>query len=371
MKESAELSIANRAAPRSVRSRVSLAGAAIAACVLSVCVSAAFAANAPFVFEKSIPIPGVRIWPYADHMAVDLAHHRLFATPQRAKSVAVINLRTGRVVKMIRGIGNPHTPFYSEALNRLFVSNGTPGDVKVYSGTNYALIKTIPLTPGADGLIYDPHGRLIYVANGMGNVNLKGVHTGEAVISVIDPQRMVKLADIPITTGGIEGLAVAPERQLLYVSLPEIPAVGVVDLSTRRIVATWKMPRGHAPFALALDHDRLFVACRDSVASSDVDGTLFVLNTANGRSMAKLPIGGWVDGMHIDQKRHRIYISAGVGYIDTYGIGAHGTYVRLPRVDTAVLGKTSLYSSALDRLYVAVPQLGDGPSRIMVFKPST
>lgn len=370
MKEPAEMRVVNCAASKRMSGHVLLVAAALLICVLSVGASRAVADNAPFVFEKSIVIPDVEIWPYADHMGVDLAHHRLFATPQRAKSVAVIDLRAGRVVKMIQGLGNPHTPFYSEPLNRLFVSNGTPGDVKVYSGTDYKLIKTIPLAPGADGMVYDSRARLIYVANGMGSVNLTGSHTGSAAISVIDPARMVKLADIPITTGGVEGMAVAPERQLLYVSLSEIPAVGVVDLSTRRLIGTWKLPSGHEPFALSLDHERLFVACRDSVGSTDMKGTIFVLNTADGRSIAKLPIGGWVDGMDIDHKRHRVYVSAGVGYIDTYAIGAHDTYLRQPEVPTAVLGKTSMYSSELDRFYVAIPQLGEGPARIMVFKPS-
>jgi DNA-binding beta-propeller fold protein YncE len=358
------------AAPERQPGRVLLLAAAVFAGVVAVAASRAFAADAPLRLEKSISIPEVPIWPYADHMAIDLAHHRLFATPQRAKSVAVIDLRTDQVSRMIPGLGNPHGPYYSEALNRLFVSNGTPGDVKVFDGSNYALIGTISLAPGADGLVYDPHDRLIYVANGMGNVNGKGTHTGRASIAVIDPVRMKKVADIPITTGGIEGLAVDPEKQLLYVSLPDAAGIGVVDLTKRELVATWSVPHDSEPFSLAVFRGRLYAACRASVGSTDVNGTLFVLDTTNGRSIAKLPIGGWVDGISVDPKRNRIYLSSGMGYIDTYTIGTNDTYQREPRVDTALLGKTSLYSSKLDRLYVAVPQVGDGPSRVMVFRPS-
>jgi Methylamine dehydrogenase heavy chain (MADH) len=358
-------------APERKRDRaIHAAAVALLASLLSAATSQAVAAEAPLRLDTSISIPGVPIWPYVDHMAIDPVHDRLFATPQRAKSVAVIDLRTARVLRMLPGLGNPHDPFYSETLNRLFVSDGTPGDVKVFDGATYALLGTIPLAPGADGLVYDPHDHLIYVANGMGNVNGKGTHTGRASIAVIDPVRIKKIIDIPITTGGIEGMTVDPKNQLLYVSLPDAPGIGVVDLVKRRLATTWSIPHGYEPFSLALNRNRLYAACRDSLDSTDVQGTLFVLDTSNGHSIAKLPIGGWVDGISVDGKRHRVYLSSGMGYIDTYAIGPHDTYRREPRVDTALLGKTSLYSNQLDRLYVAVPQVGDGPARVMVFSPS-
>ena len=99
-------------------------------------------------------------------------------------------------------------------------------------------------------------------------------------------------------------------------------------------------------------------------------GSLIVLDSTTGRALATLPIGGWADGISIDQKRRRIYVSTGVGHVDTYAIGPHDTYRRLPAVDTAVLAKTSLYSSALARLYVSVPHLGDTMARVLIFKPS-
>lgn len=358
------------ATQNSLRARTLFTATLIFASIVSIYDSRALSAKAPLQLENSIPIPGVPIWPYVDHMAIDLAHHRLFTTPQRARSVAVINLRTDRVSQMIQGLGNPHEPFYDQTLNRLFVSNGTPGAVEVFDGNNYSLIKTIHLAPGADGLVYDNHNHLIYVANGMGNVNGDGTHTGRASIAVIDPLRMEVLADIPITTGGIEGMAVDSKFQTLYVSLPDLPGIGVVDLVKRRLAVTWSLPHGHEPFALAVYRGRLYVACRDTIHSTDVNGTLFVLNTTTGRRITKLPIGGWVDGISVNRKRHQIYMSSGMGYVDTYSIGARGTYRQEPRVKTALLAKTSIYSSKANRLYVAVPQVGDGPARIMVFKPA-
>lgn len=309
-------------------------------------------------------IPAVPPGPYSDYLCIDLTAKRLFATPQAAKAVAVLDLKDGRVLKMIRGIGNPHGVFYSPTLQRLFVADGASGDVKVFSGKDYSLIKTIPLARNADGFVYDPQSKYIYVNNGGEDAGMS-----HALISAVDTVRMEKVADIPIATPDLEASAIDSGKQLLYVNLVDEAAVAVVDLRKRRVLTTWKLPAGvRNNIAMALDtaRGRLYVASRDSA----MHGSLIVLDTTNGHAVAKLPIGGWADGISIDQKRHRIYVSTGVGHIDTYAFGAHDTYRREASVDTAVMAKTSAYSSELDRLYVSVPHLGETMAQILIFKPS-
>lgn len=325
----------------------------------------ALADDRPLVLVKTMIIPGVPVGPYSDHLALDSAQRRLFATPQAAHAVAVLDLKNGRVLKMIRGIGNPHGIFYSAQLKRLFVADGDSGGLKVFSGTNYSLIKSIPLSRGADALIYDPRTKLLYVSNGGEDARMD-----HSLISVVDTVRMEKEADIPIAAPGLEGSTLDSRKQLLYVNLDTESAVAVVDLRKRRTVATWKLPtdKQHRNMSSALDitHARLYVACRDS----ELYGSIVVLDTDDGHVVTTLPIGGWADGIFLDQKRQRIYVSTGVGHIDTYSIGPNDSYRRLAAVDTAILAKTSMYSSQLGQLYVDVPHLGDfGSAQVMVFAP--
>ena len=274
------------------------------------------AADAPLILRRSIVIPDVPVGSYSDHMDVDLADKRLFATPQAAKAVAVLDLEHGRVLKMIGGFGNPHSVFYSAKLNRLFVTDGASGDVKVFSGEGYSLIRTIRLKVGADGMIYDPSSRMLYVNNGGDDAGMRG-----SDISVVDVAAMRKVADIPIAAPDLEAAVIDSGKQLLYINLVDESAVAVVDLRKRRPIATWKLPP-HAGrnLAIALDipRARLYVACRES----PMHGSLFVLDSADGRSIARLPIGGYPDGIAIDHKRKRIYVSTGVGHIETYAIGS-------------------------------------------------
>lgn len=340
-----------------------LNAAVLLACCLPLSALHASATDGPLVLEKSMTMPAVPPGPYSDYLFIDLVSKRLFATPQAAKGVAVIDMKDGHVLKMIPGIGNPHGVFYSPTLKRLFVADSASGDVKVFSGENYALVKTISLARGADWLVYDSRSQFIYVNNGGEDAGMD-----HSLISVVDTVRMQKVADISIATAGLEASVIDSEKQLLYVNLIDESAIAVVDLSTRQTVGTWKLPAGgHLNLAITLDgaRARLYVACRDS----PMQGSIIVLDTTNGRSVATLPIGGWADGIFIDQKRQRIYVSTGVGHIETYSIEANDVYRRLATVDTAVMAKTSLYSSNLDRMYVSVPHLGDTEAQIMVFKP--
>ena len=354
---------ADRAGHLGLGGRLLIATAVLLAGCWSFGAPQASAADAPLVLEKSWTIPDVPVGPYSDHLSIDLIGGRLFATPQAAKAIAVLDLKNGRVLKMM-SVGNPHGLFYSPTLKRLFVTDGASGSVKVFSSEDYSLIKTIPLALGADALADDPHSQFIYVNNGGDHARMD-----HAVISVVDTVRMEKVADIPIATGGdLEASVVDSGKQLLYVNLYNESAVAVVDLSKRQQVGTWKLPAGvHFNIGMALDtaRTRLYVASRDS----SMHGSLIVLDASNGRTVATLPIGGWSDEISVDQKRQRIYVSAGVGHIETYTIEANDVYRRQATVDTAVMAKTSLYSSELDRIYVSVPHLGDTEAQIMIFKP--
>jgi DNA-binding beta-propeller fold protein YncE len=321
-------------------------------------------ADSPFILERTLTIPAVPPGPYSDYLALDPAGKRLFATPQAAKAVAVLDLGSGQVLKMITGIGNSHGIYYSGALRRLFVADGASGDIKVYSGETYALLKTIPLARGADWLTFDPRSKFIYVNNGGEDAGMD-----HSLISAVNTESLEKIADIAIPTPGLEASVIDADKELLYVNLVDEAAVAVVDLTKRNVKSTWKLAEGgHRNMAVALDsvRGRLYVACRDSA----MHGSIIVLDTANGRQMAILAIGGWADGIFVDQQRQRIYVSTGVGHLETYTIEAHDVYRRLEPVDTAVMAKTGIYSSELDRMYVSVPHLGGTPAQVMIFKPT-
>src|SRR6202022_1436469 len=197
--------MARRTSPRRLRAMAAWSIALAASLAVGPAQSAP--ADSPFTLERTLTIPAVPPGPYSDYLSLDPAGQRLFATPQAAKAVAVLDLGSGRVLKMITGIGNSHGIYYSAPLKRLFVAGGASGDIKVYSGENYSLLKTIPLARGADWLTFDPKTKFIYVNNGGEDAGMD-----HSLISAVSTESMEKVADIVIPTHGLEASVIDADK---------------------------------------------------------------------------------------------------------------------------------------------------------------
>jgi DNA-binding beta-propeller fold protein YncE len=331
---------------------------------LAVCLfSASFVlAQQPLTLVQTITMPEVPAGPYIDHMALDVKGQRLFTTPQANKAVDVLDLKTSTVLHNITGFGNPHAILYRSDRNRLFVTDGGQGSLRIFDATTYAELKPVKLELDADGIGYDEQSAYLYVSNG-------GWAAGKeyAFVSVVDTVREEKIADIRIASPVLEAMAIDHAGNRLYINLPESSSIAVVDLQKRSVVATWPLTMGKRNMAFALDaeHHLLYVGCRDT----DVRGSIVVVDTITGKELNRLPIGGWVDSVFYDPDTRRIYSSSGVGEVFTYQRQTDGRYRALETVDTAVMAKTALYSPELNRLFVSVPHLGGTAAKILVFRP--
>src|ERR1700732_3762846 len=88
-------------------------------------------------------MPGVQN--HFDHLTPDLKNNRLFVVPEDNKSIEVYDIRTGKFVHSIKGIGVGHSVVYRPDIDRIFVTDGSEGAVHIYKGTTYADFKTVQL----------------------------------------------------------------------------------------------------------------------------------------------------------------------------------------------------------------------------------
>jgi DNA-binding beta-propeller fold protein YncE len=328
--------------------------------LLSLVAHAAMAAE-PLALVQTIILPDVPPGPYADHMALDSREQRLFVTPQAQGAVAVLDLKTSRVLHTIRGFMNPHAVLYRADRNRLFVTDGK-GAVVILDALTYRRIRSIPLEPNADSIAYDGKTGVLYVSSG-------GADTGRSysLVSLIDTATEAKLGDIRIQTPALEAMVVDETQGRLYIDMPEENMIGIIDLRQRALTQRWQLTLAQRNDALALDtdHQLLYVGCNEG----DVRGSLLVVDARTGKELQKLPLGSWVDSMFYDARRQRIYASTGVGAVFVYERNAAGQLRALGSVDTAVMARTALFSPELDRLFVMVPHLGWTSAKVLVFKP--
>src|SRR5262249_5942560 len=113
----------------------------------------------PLQLERKIALGNVsgRI----DHMAVDLAHHRLFVAELGNDTVGVVDLDAQKVVHRLSGLKEPQGVGYVQASGSLYVANGGDGSVRVFHGSEYTPAGRIDLGADADNIRVDlPGNRL-------------------------------------------------------------------------------------------------------------------------------------------------------------------------------------------------------------------
>jgi len=290
-----------------------------------------------------------------DHFGVDLKGNRLFATPEGYKAVLVFDLKGGKPIHTIRGIGKPHAILYREDLNRIYITDGDAGDLKIFDGKSYALLSSVKLLEDADSIGYDPKTNYLYIDNGGGDV-----HQTYSMLSVVDTTAGKKLADIKIDGDTLEAMSLESSSPKLFDNNKAKNQVDVVDREKRAIVASWPVTKCKTNVAMAFDErdHRLFIACRS--------GQISVMDTQSGKEIIALPITKGVDDITYDSASKRIYAACD-GDVDIYEQTSPDQYKRLAQVPTGPLARTARLVPELNRYFVAVPQHGTDPAKILVF----
>ena len=292
-----------------------------------------------------------------DHLGVDHAGGRLFLDAETAHALLVLDSRSGRLLHTIAGIGIPHAVLYRRGVNRLFVTDGGAGGVRVYNGTTYAPETFIPLKRDSDSITYDPATHRLYVVNGGGDA-----HETFSMVSVIDTDRDVKLADIRLPGRTVEQLTLDPTDNRLYAANPSEGEVDVINRRTNRLEARWKVTLGRGGSAVAYDPatHRLFVGCRS--------GVIVVFDTRSGKELRTLPIAAGIDDLIFNPATKKLYAPCGAGHLIEYRETGPNRYRQLADVATAPGAKNLVFDAAAGRLYTVVPPAQGRPGRVLVFR---
>jgi DNA-binding beta-propeller fold protein YncE len=292
-----------------------------------------------------------------DHLGVDLKGNRLFLAAESAHEVLVFNLRTGKYLRAIEGIEIPHAIFTREDLNRIYVTDGGAGELKIYDGRNYRLLKTAKLKVDADSIGYDAATHDLYIDNGGGDA-----HESFSMFSVVDTTAGRKVADIRIDGKTLEAMALARSSPLIYVNNPARNEIDVVNRRTREVAGKWPVTGCRRNVAMAFDEaaHRLFTACRS--------GQLAVFDSASGKQLQTLPIGTGVDDLIFDAGTKRLYAACGGGTIAVYQEKDPDHYQSLGEIASAPGGKNEVLVRQLGWLYLTIPPRGGAAGEVFVYK---
>jgi DNA-binding beta-propeller fold protein YncE len=290
-----------------------------------------------------------------DHLTPDLKNNRLFVVPEDNKTIEVYDIRTGKFIHSIKGIGVGHSVMYRADIDRIFVTDGSDGDLKIFNGTTYELLKTVKLLADSDATGYDPITHNLYIADG--GLDAKLNYT---FLEIVNTDTGAQVGKIKIDSNRLEAMAVEQSGPRLFLNMTEKNSIGVIDRTKQAVVATWPLTC-HINASVAIDekNHRLFAACRD--------GNLNVLDSDTGKVLQNLPISTGVDDMVFDPASQRVYIATGEGFVNVFKETDADHYQAIGKIPTGPLGKTGLLVPALKEYFVAVPPHGATCAEVLVF----
>jgi hypothetical protein len=307
------------------------------------------AAQAPLELEAKIPLGevGGRI----DHLAVDLAHDRLFVAELGNDTVGVVDLAQHRVAQRLDRLREPQGVGYAPAADTLVVADAKDGSVRLFAGTPLAPVGRLDLKDDADNVRVLPDGNSVLVGYGSGG------------LALIDAAARIQRGAIALKDHP-EGFQIDPGSQRVFVNVPDAREIAVIDRALGRQVARWTVPDARSNFPMA------WLAARDEVAVVfRRPARLVRLRAADGQVVGSQDTCGDADDVFHDARRDRLYVICGDGVVDVFRRDG-GTDVRMARVPTVSGARTGLFVAERDRLFVAVRARGGEPAALWIFKPS-
>lgn len=313
---------------------------------------------APLRLVQRFKLPG-DVTGRFDHFGVDLQGNRLFLAGESVHEVLVLNLKTGAVMHRIPGVEIPHAIVFRQTTDRIYVTDGGAGDLKIFDGKTYTLIKSVKLQLDADSVAYDQTMRYLYIVNGG-----EDAHQPDSLVSVIDTNTDVKVGEVQISSPHVEAMAVDTAGSRLYVNNTGKNQLDVIDREKYRFVSSWPVTlcKQNVPAAIDQADHRLFIGCRS--------GEISIFNTQTGKEIQGLPIGKGIDDLTFDPRNKRLYASCGEGSgaVYVYQQKSPDNYESLGQVTSGPGARNSRYIASLHQLYVSVPAHQGAPAEVLVYR---
>lgn len=277
-----------------------------------------------------------------DHFAIDPKDGRVFLAGEESAEIEVLDAKSGKVIRRMKGFGVPHSILYMPAANEILVlDGGRPSPVLDAAGLTVK--RTYNLPKGADSVGYDSSSKHLWVVTGGKDVDQKDSNLIE-----MDPATGRIFKSVHFDANHVEALAVEQQGPNIYINITDKNELDVIDKSTGKIVrrVPIKEAEQNAPIAIDEPNHRLFVVTRKPAK-------LLVLNAETGQTIVQLPAPERTDEVVWDTDNRRIYVAGGQGYISVVQQDGPDKYREVARVRSLPGAKTEIVDSSGKALWVA------------------
>lgn len=307
------------------------------------------AAPRPLALQQTIALP--QLTGGFNHHSADGKLRRVFLCATTNKSVEVLDLASGKIVKSLPG-EKPSATCFAPDLNVLCVSHSK--SLQFYNAATFEELSVLPMTTSTDELHYDPRAHQL----------LAGCMTApDEGIATIDLAQRTLLGEV--RTPPPQGFAIEDDGHRIFVCTPKADQVSIVDRQKSATAEPWKLtdPTGDNAVAYDAATHRLFVGCRRPAQ-------LLVLDTDTGRTVATVDTGAGTDDLSWDPANRRIYVACAQDVISVVQQDDADHYRNLADVPSLPGARNCVFLPESGELCVTAPQGKEPnqPARVLVYR---
>lgn len=309
-----------------LRRRPSLAGVVLALLISASTACGQAKLSLPLTTVADAPLTGrTTRWDYA---SLEPIRHHLFLAHLGDGVVTVFDTRRQRVVADIPGVNQVHGVLAIPDLDRVYASATGTDEVVAIDATSLKILARVPTGDYPDGMAYAPEAHKLYVSNEHGG--------SDTVIDVRSNRRVGTIA----LGGEVGNTQYDPGSGHVFANVQTRAELAEIDPATDKVVARIRLPGARGNHGLYIDAPaRLaFIACEDNA-------TLLVLDLRSRRVVASFETGDGPDVLAFDPGPGWLYVASESGevalfevkgrHVRALGRGAPGPNAHVVAVDPA------------------------------------
>ena len=324
--------------------------------LLASCCAAALAIGAPavraapasgYIQTHSVSLGGPARW---DYVMFDPSGERVFVA--HGDHADVVDVGSLHVAGRLSPLDGAHGTAVAPGLGRIFADSSGTHSLTAFDATTLKPVATVAAGEDADAVAYDAATRRVFVING-----------DSGTISVVDAATLHPVATMQI--GGKLEFAAGDGHGTLFLNLAGAGAIARIDAGRAVVTARWPVAGCVSPHGLAYDVGtaRLFTSCEN--------GKLDVLDAADGRVVASLPIGKGSDTVALDPRRRLVFSSNYTGTMSIIRIRDAGHFEEQTPIKTPLGARTMAVDPATGALFLASATATGKHGKRYSFKPDS
>jgi YVTN family beta-propeller protein len=236
-----------------------------------------------------------------DYASYDSGRHLLFIAHLGDSAVIVFDTATQRVISRVAGVSKVHGVLAIPELGRVYASATGINEVVAIDATTLQITARMPGGVYPDGMAYVPDVHKLYVSDEHGNTE-----------TVIDVTTNMRVATIPLD-GEVGNSQYDAVSKHVFVNVQTRGQLAEIDPATDRVVARIDLPGAEGNHGLLIEagQRRAFIACEDN-------DELLVLNLETRRIIATFGVGRGPDVLAFDPRLLRLYVASESGNVSLF-----------------------------------------------------